>query len=574
MKKITRIESSIPIIKRRKKVAAYARVSTSAERLKHSLSAQISYYSAMIQANTEWEFVRVYADEYISGTGTAKRTEFQNMIKDCEEGKIDIILTKSISRFARNTIDLLENIRHLKDLGIAVIFEKENINSMSGDGELMLTILASYAQEEVRSISDNIKWRMRKSMKMGKPNAVTSFHILGYEWENDTLVIVPKEADIVRRIFREYKSGNSLYKIAKGLNADGISTKRGYQWDSTAIQRILKNITYTGNILHQKQYVVDPISKVRKNNHGELPQYYVESTHDAIIDKSEFDCIQDIMKERGIQKPWMCHQSDIDFFRGKIVCKKCGCKFWHQVGHKEHKNVHYWRHSTYKSKDICIRGQINHNSLLKITADICGLEKYDTSVFSENIEEVYVLESNSLEFHLSDGRIITRDFINTGRADYWTPEHRAKLSAIRQDISYKKNKSAFTSKIKCVVCQCNFVRAKQIGKHSPNGIYYYWRCKIHGQKCMAVGLRDDILKEIISHIMKTDYFDESLFLQTIDCIAVNEQGILECHYKDGQVIETLYEHTSINPNLRWNKERKQKQSCLIKKYHQGDEESD
>ena len=574
MKKITRIESSIPIIKRRKKVAAYARVSTSAERLKHSLSAQISYYSAMIQANTEWEFVRVYADEYISGTGTAKRTEFQNMIKDCEEGKIDIILTKSISRFARNTIDLLENIRHLKDLGIAVIFEKENINSMSGDGELMLTILASYAQEEVRSISDNIKWRMRKSMKMGKPNAVTNFHILGYEWENDTLVIVPKEADIVRRIFREYKSGNSLYKIAKGLNADGISTKRGYQWDSTAIQRILKNITYTGNILHQKQYVVDPISKVRKNNHGELPQYYVESTHEAIIDKSEFDCIQDIMKERGIQKPWMCHQSGIDFFRSKIVCKKCGCKFWHQVGHKEHKNVHYWRHSTYKSKDICIRGQINHNSLLKITADICGLEKYDTSVFSENIEEVYVLESNSLEFHLSDGRIITRDFINTGRADYWTPEHRAKLSAIRQDISYAKNKSAFTSKIKCVVCQCNFVRAKQIGKHSPNGIYYYWRCKIHGQKCMAVGLRDDILKEIISHIMKTDYFDESLFLQTIDCIAVNEQGILECHYKDGQVIETLYEHTSINPNLRWNKERKQKQSCLIKKYHQGDEESD
>ena len=574
MKKITRIELPIPIIKRRKKVAAYARVSTSAERLKHSLSAQISYYSAMIQANTEWEFVRVYADEYISGTGTAKRTEFQNMIKDCEEGKIDIILTKSISRFARNTIDLLENIRHLKDLGIAVIFEKENINSMSGDGELMLTILASYAQEEVRSISDNIKWRMRKSMKMGKPNAVTSFHILGYEWENDTLVIVPKEADIVRRIFREYKSGNSLYKIAKGLNADGISTKRGYQWDSTAIQRILKNITYTGNILHQKQYVVDPISKVRKNNHGELPQYYVESTHDDIIDKSEFDCIQDIMKEKKNQKPWMCHQSGIDFFRSKIVCKKCGCKFWHQVGHKEHKNVHYWRHSTYKSKDICIRGQINHNSLLKITADICGLEKYDASVFSENIEEIYVLESNALEFHLSDGRIITRDFINTGRADYWTPEHRAKLSAIRQDISYAKNKSVFTSKIKCVVCQCNFVRAKQIGKHSPNGIYYYWRCKIHGQKCMAVGLRDDILKEIISHIMKTDYFDESLFLQTIDCIAVNEQGILECHYKDGQVIETLYEHTSINPNLRWNKERKQKQSCLIKKYHQGDEESD
>ena len=574
MKKITRIESPIPIIKKRKKVAAYARVSKSAERLKHSLSAQISYYSTMIQANTEWEFVRVYADEYIGGTGTAKRTQFQNMIKDCEDGKIDIILTKSISRFARNTIDLLENVRYLKDLGIAVIFEKENINSLSGDGELMLTILASYAQEEIRSISDNIKWRMRKSMKSGKPNAVTSFRILGYEWENDTLVIVPKEADIVRRIFREYKSGDSLKKIANGLNTDGISTKGDYQWNAMAIQRILKNITYTGNILHQKQYVVDPISKVRKNNHGELPQYYVEDTHEPIIDKSEFDCIQDIMKERGIQKPWLCHQSDIDFFRGRIFCGKCGRKFWHQVGPKAYKNLNYWKHNTYKSKDKCIRGGINHNSLLKIAVEICGLEKYDALVFSDIIEAVYIHESNVLEFHLSDGRTVTRKYINTQKADYWTPERRAKLSSIRQDISYAKNKSAFTSKIKCVSCQCNFVRTKQIGKHSPNGIYYYWRCKIHGEKCAAVGLRDDILKEIISHVMKTDCFDENLFLQTIDCIVVNEHGILECHYKDGQVIEALYEHPSINPNLRWSKERKQAQGSFMKKFRRRSEQSD
>ena len=202
------------------------------------------------------------------------------------------------------------------------------------------------------------------------------------------------------------------------------------------------------------------------------------------------------------------------------------------------------------------------------------MEKYDASVFSENIEEIYVLESNALEFHLSDGRIITRDFINTGRADYWTPEHRAKLSAIRQDISYAKNKSVFTSKIKCVVCQCNFVRVKQIGKHSPNGIYYYWRCKIHGQKCMAVGLRDDILKEIISNIMKTDQFDEPLFLKTFDRIVVKGQNILEFHYKDGEIVETLYEHALINPNLRWNKERKQIKSSFMKNYYRGDEEGE
>ena len=207
MKKIIKIESKMIGVKKKKRVAAYARVSTSAERLKHSLSAQISYYSALIQKNPEWEFVRVYADDGISGTGTAKRTEFQQMINDCTEGKIDLILTKSISRFARNTVDLLENVRYLKSKGVEVFFEKENISSMSSDGELMLSILASYAQEEVRSISDNIKWRMRKDMQKGKLNAVTSFHILGYEWKDEMLVIVPEEADIVRRQPKEDING-------------------------------------------------------------------------------------------------------------------------------------------------------------------------------------------------------------------------------------------------------------------------------------------------------------------------------------------------------------------------------
>ena len=527
---------------------------------------RFSYYSNMIQNNPEWEFVRVYADEFISGTGTAKRTEFQNMIQDCESGSIDVILTKSISRFARNTIDLLKNVRHLKELGVEVIFEKEHISSLSGDGELMLTILASYAQEEIRSISDNIKWRMRKDMQRGKLNAVTSFQILGYEWRNETLVIVPEETDIVRRIFREYRSGSSLYKIAKGLNADGITTKKACKWDSTAIQRILNNITYTGNILHQKQYVEDSIKKIKRWNHGELPQYYVENTHEAIIEKSEFDHVQKLMRERSIQKPWILHQSDIDFFRGRIICVVCGCKFWHQVGPKKRKDLHYWRHSTYnKSKHMCIRGSMNHNSLIKISAEVCGLAQYDETVFSEMIEKIYVLESDKLEFHLSDGRVSVRRFANTGTSDYWTPEHRKELSDARQNISYVKNKSIFTSRIKCSVCQCNFRRAKQIGKRSPTGVYYYWRCTVHSEKCMAVGLRDDVLKEIVSYVMKTDSFDENLFSQTVDFILVKEQAMLEFHYKNGEVEEVLYGHPSVNSNLRWSRERKQTQSQLAKR---------
>ncbi len=204
MRTIKKIESTIPTIKTRKRVAAYARISMESERMNHSLSAQISYYNNLIQKNPDWEFAGVFADNGISGTSIEKRSEMQRLLAECEEGKIDIILTKSIQRFARNTVDLLETVRHLKDLGIEVRFEKENINSMSGDGELMLSILASFAQEESRSISDNVKWGIRKRMQSGMPNANGHFNIYGYKWDGDELVIVPEEAAVVKRIFQNF----------------------------------------------------------------------------------------------------------------------------------------------------------------------------------------------------------------------------------------------------------------------------------------------------------------------------------------------------------------------------------
>lgn len=182
MRKINKIEPTLPVLPTRKKVAAYARVSVETERLHHSLSAQVSYYSELIQANPEWEYVGVYADDGITGTKTSKREEFQRMLDDCEAGKIDIILTKSISRFARNTVDLLETVRHLKELGIEVRFEKENINSLSGDGEVMMTLLASFAQEEITSLSNNVKWGVRKRMEQGilKNGRISSV----FRWKN------------------------------------------------------------------------------------------------------------------------------------------------------------------------------------------------------------------------------------------------------------------------------------------------------------------------------------------------------------------------------------------------------
>ena len=297
MREVSKVKPSMPVMMRKKRVAAYARVSLDSERLMHSLSAQVSYYSEYIQKNPHWIYAGVYADEGITGTLTDKRDEFKRMIADCEAGKIDIILVKSISRFARNTVDLLKTVRHLKELGIEVRFEKENINSMSNDGELMLSILASFAQEESRSISENVKWGTRKRFEKGIPNG--RVRVFGYRWEGDTLVIVPEEAETVKRIFADFIGGKVPRAIAKGLNDDGITTRMGCKWSDFGIRTILNNITYTGNMLLQKVFVDDPITKHRKINRGELPRYFVENTHKAIISKDIFDKAQKEFERRS-----------------------------------------------------------------------------------------------------------------------------------------------------------------------------------------------------------------------------------------------------------------------------------
>ncbi len=298
MAKITKIERSIPDIPTRKKVAAYARVSMETKRLHHSLSAQISSYSKRIQSNPEWQYAGVYADEGISGTGTEKRPEFQRMLADCENGKIDIILTKSISRFARNTVDLLNTVRHLKELGIEVRFEKENINSLSGDGEVMLTLLASFAQEESVSISNNVKWGIRKRMQSGLPYANGHMNVYGYRWEGDEMVIVPEEATVVKRIFQNFLDGKSRLETEREFAAEGITTRQGCRWEDSNIRKVLENVTYTGNMLFQKEFVSDPINKHRRKNRGELPQYFVENTHEAIIDYDTWKYVQDEIERR------------------------------------------------------------------------------------------------------------------------------------------------------------------------------------------------------------------------------------------------------------------------------------
>ena len=375
MPNLRKIEAAVPAIREKKKVAAYARVSMQSERMLHSLSAQVSYYSGLIQKNPDWEYAGVYADDFISGTNTVKRDEFKRMLADCEAGKIDIILTKSISRFARNTVDLLETVRHLKDLGVEVQFEKERIRSMDGDGELMLTILASFAQEESRSISDNVKWGIRKRMQTA--SQTDHFRIYGYRWEGDELVIVPEEAEVVKRIFRNFLDGKSRLETERELAAEGITTRDGCRWVDSNIKVVLTNVTYTGNLLLRKRSLSPTQSPSSgKKNRGELPQYYVEDTHPAIIDKATFDFVQEEMARRRELGALANKSLNTSCFTGKIKCPYCGQSYMHNK-RTDRGDMEFWNCGSKKKKKkgtgCPVGGTINHKTWLKSVRKFWGL---------------------------------------------------------------------------------------------------------------------------------------------------------------------------------------------------------
>lgn len=319
MPKITIIEGQKSILPPRKKVAAYARVSKDTEQLMHSLSTQVSYYSDLIQRTPGWEYAGVYVDAGITGTSAAARPQFQRMIADCEAGKIDIVLTKSISRFARNTVDLLATVRHLKELGIEVRFEKENIHSLTGDGEVMLSILVSFAEQESVSLSNNIKWTFQKKFRNGEVHSHQK--MLGYRWEGDERLVIPEEAEIVRFIFSEYLAGKSYNAIARELDAKGMKSVHGAEhFPFASVKLILKTEEYTGCMVMQKEHNISP--KRQRLNRGELPKYKVDEHHEAIIDRENFDRVQEIMARRSAESE---SRKALDSpFAGLLRCGKCG----------------------------------------------------------------------------------------------------------------------------------------------------------------------------------------------------------------------------------------------------------
>ena len=572
MRKINIIEPKVPQMPSRKKVAAYARVSMESERLQHSLSAQVSYYSSLIQQNPAWEYAGVYADDGITGTKTNDRTEFNRMIADCEAGKIDIILTKSISRFARNTVDLLNAVRHLKELGISVQFEKEHIDSLSEDGELMLTLLASFAQEEVRSLSDNVKWGTRKRFEKGIPNG--RFQIYGYRWDGDHLVVEPEEAKIVKLIYDNFLNGLSAESTEKQLEEMGVKSYKGQHFGNTSIRQILGNITYTGNLLFQKEYTVDPISKKSRKNQGELPQYWVENTHEAIIPMEVYQAVQEEKarrRELGVFANWSINTS---CFTSKIKCGRCG-KSYQRSNRKGRKdpdaNYTVWICGTRRKTGNaqCQNKDIPEPMLKEACTAVLGLDEFDETVFSEQIDHIEIPAPYEMVFYFKDGRIVPHRWQSTMRKDCWTDERRAAKGRYVQEHQLGPNSSCFTSRIRCDQCGENYRR--QRSRHKDGSFDSVWRCA-SSAKCSSPSIKEETLMAICAEALGRDEFEETAFREQIACIHITAPFHLSIHFFDGHTFEAQWENKRKMP--KHSEERKQHmREVMIQKWRERHGES-
>lgn len=391
-------------VPKKKRVAAYARVSTEDECMVNSLAAQTSYFGELIRGNPDWEFAGVYADEGVSGTSEKRRKGFARMLDDCEQRKIDVILTKSISRFARNTVTLLQTVRRLKAIGVEVRFERENLSSLDAAGELMLTVLTSFAQEESRSTSENVKWGIRRGFESGQMNA---FVLYGYRSVNGKLQVVPEEAAVVRLIFENYLNGFTAAKTERQLEEMGIKSYRGKHFSKDAIRKILKQEKYTGNAMLQKYYIENHITHRKRKNRGELPQYFVENSHEPIISAEVFEQVQQEIKRRRELGIFASGAVQTSCFTSKIRCGFCGKNYRrHKRTGKNGAETVRWRCSLKRTCGCgaCEGEDIPEDELKYACALAMGREEFDEAEFSERVKGISVAQGSVLEFTLLDSR--------------------------------------------------------------------------------------------------------------------------------------------------------------------------
>lgn len=406
----SKIQKAEEAVGQRLRVAAYARVSTEQDEQESSYEAQVDFYTRHIQSNPNWEFVGVFADRGITGTNTKNRESFNRMISLALEGGIDLILTKSISRFARNTVDTLQTVRELKGVGVEVVFEKENLHTLDPKCEVMLAIMSSLAQEESRSISENVRWGQQKSMRDGKV-FLPYKHFLGYKKGADGYPeIVEEEAAIVRQIYDMFLSGKSIRHIADYLTEQGVPTPTGKsRWPVSTVENILRNEKYKGEALLQKSYTVDYLSKKTRKNDGELPQYHIENSHEPIISPEIFDLVQKRLEHRRGYKARFRDNSPLS---NKLICADCGGFYGHKVWHNRENTKRYdiwYCNRRYASAEKCKTPILRENEIKMAFERICqelgirGGQSHE-NLWNEMVEVVMVYPDRRLIFHMIDSR--------------------------------------------------------------------------------------------------------------------------------------------------------------------------
>lgn len=527
------------------RVAAYVRVSEETKETQHSLHAQEEFYRRQIHEKAEWELAGIYKDNGISGTDIKRREGFVRLISDCEAGKIDLILVKSVSRFARNTLDLLRIVRYLKRLGISVRFEEQNIDSMTEEGELMLTLMASVAQAESESISENIKWAIHKAFQNGIGN--TRRRTLGYEWIDGKLTVIPEEAEVVKRIFANFLAGGSHMKTAEELIGEGITSINGKPISVSAIGNILRNITYTGNTLLQKTFIQDPISKKKVMNTGELPQYFVQDTHEAIIDMDTFEQVQKKLAQNKEMGRFPYNHTGRKYpFTMKVICGCCGRHYTRQLWNTSAigKKRPTWVCTGKKAEKYrrCGSKNIPEAKLMEASAKVLGVSEFDEDIFFDKVESITVQGVHELLFCLHDGTEVIQHWEHTAQKASWTPERKARHAANRTaSPAETKGASCMIGRIRCELCGMNY--NKQTRKVARAGMVTFWKCRGigNGGSCASEQITHDHLNSILAEALGVAQMTDEIFTGQIDHIGMCEPGKLIIYKKNDGTIPGSYE---------------------------------
>ncbi len=446
-------------------MAAYCRVSTDDEEQLTSYEAQQTYYTDKIMTNPEWTMAGIFADEGITGTSARKRPEFLRMIRLCKQKKIDIVLTKSISRFARNTVDCLNYVRALRELGIAVIFEKENINTLEADSEILITMLGAFAQAESESISSNVRWGKRQAMREGK--AIIQYsRLYAYEkGEDGKPKIIPEQAEVVRSIYEQYKTGASLRMIKERLEAEGVPNAAGeVQWTLTAIRSILTNEKYCGDVLLQKTYISDCISRKVIRNTGQLPMYLVQNHHEGIVDRKTFDDVQAEMARRGAAKSpskknaptGLASYTSKYALSERLVCGECGTLYRRCTWSKNGKKRVVWRcvsRLDYGKKYCHESPTLDEEPLQQAILAAINSVMSQKSTLIRRITSVMERERapipgvsmslSEIEHRLEELNDLTRDLVAEAARTEDASAYTSRLKAIMEEAAALKEKRAF-----------------------------------------------------------------------------------------------------------------------------------